>query len=82
MKGSFSKDLESVLAKTSTSGVAYSRANVQPDHTELDIMVVDDEYRLNCGKPWITFEIDTFSRMVMGFHISLDPPGNTGEEHE
>jgi transposase InsO family protein len=28
----------------------------------------------HCGKPWITFEIDNFSRMVVGFHISLGSP--------
>jgi hypothetical protein len=42
-------------------------------------VLVDDE---RCGKPWITFEIDAFSRMVVDFHISLDPPGNTGEQHQ
>lgn len=76
MKGSFSKDLESVLAKcqeTSTSEVAYSLANAQPDHTQLDVVLVDGAGE-HCGKPWITFEIDNFSRMVVGFHISLGSP--------
>ena len=25
--------------------------------------------------PWVTLMIDVFSRMVLGYHISLDPPG-------
>ena len=53
---------------------------VQIDHTKLDVMVVDEVTRLSVGRPWITLAIDLFSRMVVGFYISLDPPGanNTG----
>lgn len=53
---------------------------VQIDHTKLDVIVVDEETRLAIGRPWITLAIDLFSRMVVGFYISLDPPGanNTG----
>jgi len=45
------------------------------DHTKLDIIVVDREQRLPIGRPWITLAIDVYSRMVVGFCISLDPPG-------
>jgi putative transposase len=48
---------------------------VQIDHTKLDIIVVDREQRLPIGRPWITLAIDIYSRMVVGFCISLDPPG-------
>jgi putative transposase len=48
---------------------------VQIDHTKLDIIVVDEEQRLPIGRPWITLAIDVYSRMVLGFYISLDPPG-------
>lgn len=48
---------------------------VQIDHTKLDIIVVDREQRLPIGRPWITLAIDVYSRMVVGFCISLDPPG-------
>jgi len=48
---------------------------IQIDHTKLDIIVVDEQQRLPIGRPWITLAIDIFSRMVTGFHISLDPPG-------
>lgn len=50
-------------------------ALVQIDHTKLDVMIVDDDTRLSVGRPWITLAIDVFSRMIVGFHISLDPPG-------
>jgi putative transposase len=49
---------------------------VQIDHTKLDIDVVDEATRLPIGRPWITVGIDVFSRMVTGYYLSLDPPGD------
>ncbi|HLO74843.1 MAG TPA: hypothetical protein VK196_00125 [Magnetospirillum sp.] len=47
---------------------------VQIDHTLLDIIVLDEEMRLPIGRPWLTLAIDVFSRMVVGYHLSLDHP--------
>jgi putative transposase len=54
-------------------------AIVQIDHTPLDILLVDEQDR-TCvvGRPWITLAMDVFSRMVVGFHVSFDPPGAMG----
>ncbi|MDP2875490.1 MAG: TnsA endonuclease N-terminal domain-containing protein [Holophaga sp.] len=49
---------------------------VQIDHTPLDIILVDDHARKPIGRPWITLVMDVYSRMVLGYHISLDPPGD------
>lgn len=54
----------------------YPLAVIQIDHTELDIIVVDETYRQPLGRPWITLAIDVFSRLVFGFYISLDSPSN------
>jgi putative transposase len=59
-------------------GADYPYAVIQIDHTQLDIIVVDEVHRMPVGKPWITMAIDVFSRMVAGFYISLDPPGTLG----
>lgn len=59
-------------------GADYPLAAVQIDHTKLDIMVVDEIHRESVGRPWITLAIDVYSRMVVGFYISLDPPGALG----
>jgi len=56
----------------------YPLAAIQIDHTLLDILVVDELYRQPVGRPWITIAIDIYSRMVVGFYISLDPPGALG----
>lgn len=47
---------------------------VQVDHTELPIIIVDDEFRRPIGRPWVTFAIDVFSRVVPGMYLSLDHP--------
>ncbi|MFM8914266.1 MAG: Mu transposase C-terminal domain-containing protein, partial [Flammeovirgaceae bacterium] len=49
---------------------------VQIDHTMLDIMLVDEERREFTQRPWITLLIDVFSRVILGFYISYDPPGS------
>ena len=54
----------------------YPLANVQIDHTKLDIMIVDEIYRQSIGRPWITLAIDVFSRLIFGFFISLDAPSS------
>ena len=54
----------------------YPLALVQIDHTVLDVTLVDDELRLPIGRDvWITLAFDVFSRMVVGYYISLDPVG-------
>lgn len=47
---------------------------VQIDHTVADLFVVDEETRLPITRPILTVVIDEFSRMVLGFHLSLYAP--------
>jgi len=47
---------------------------VQIDHTKADVTVVDPVARRPLGRPTLTLAIDVNTRMVLGFHISLDPP--------
>lgn len=57
-------------------GATFPLSVVQVDHTPVDIILVDDIHRQAIGRPWLTLLIDVFSRMVLGFYISFDPPGN------
>lgn len=50
---------------------------VQIDHTRVDVMVVDEMYRLPLGRPWLTLMIDVASRMVVGFYLTLEAPSAT-----
>lgn len=58
-------------------GANYPLAVVQIDHTPVDLILVDDKYRKPIGRPWITLAIDVFSRMIVGYYLSFDPPCET-----
>lgn len=55
----------------------YPLAYVQIDHTPLDIEIVDEQYRETIGRPYLTLAIDVFSRMIVGYYLSLDAPSST-----
>ena len=55
----------------------YPLAYVQIDHTPLDIEIVDEQYRQTIGRAYLTLAIDIFSRMIAGYHLSLEAPSTT-----
>ncbi len=55
-------------------GADYPNAVVQVDHTKVDLIIVDEEYRLPIGRPYLTIAIDVATKMISGFRITLDPP--------
>jgi putative transposase len=69
-----------VRARTATPGeysVTRPLEVVQIDHTQADVIIVDELSREVAGRPWITLAIDVLTRMVTGFHLALDPPSRT-----
>ena len=48
----------------------------QIDHTIVDIVVVDEQYRRPIGRPVLTIAIDVCTRMVAGFHLALEAPSS------
>ena len=58
-------------------GATHPLAVVQIDHTPLDIIVVDDVYRLPIGRPWLSLAMDVYSRVVAGYYLSFDAPSGT-----
>ena len=64
-------------AAGSFPGADYPLAVVQIDHTPLDIIVVDDTYRLPIGRPWLSLAMDVYSRVVTGYYLSFDAPSGT-----
>lgn len=49
---------------------------VEIDHTRVDLIVVDDVYREPIGRPWLTLAIDVFSRVVVGYYLTLEAPSS------
>ena len=65
------------IATPGTYEVTRPLQVVQVDHTQVDIMIVDQAMRESAGRPWITLAIDVMTRMVTGFHLGLEPPSRT-----
>jgi putative transposase len=51
-------------------------AVVQIDHTEVDIILVDEANRKPIGRPWISVAIDVYSRMIAGIYLSFEKPSS------
>lgn len=58
-------------------GGKFPLQTIQIDHTQPNVILVDDVYRKPIGRPWVTFAIDISSRVIPGFHLSLAPPSAT-----
>lgn len=44
------------------------------DHTPIDLEVRCSRTGLVLGTPWLTLVIDSYSRMILGYHMAFDPP--------
>ncbi|MES2013989.1 MAG: helix-turn-helix domain-containing protein [Pseudomonadota bacterium] len=58
----------------SVPNAEWPLALVQIDHTPLPVMIVHDVTRRSIGRPYVTFSIDVYSRMITGMELSLEAP--------
>lgn len=65
------------VATPGTYVADYPLQVIQIDHTPVDIILVDDKERKPIGRPWITLAIDIYSRMIVGYYLSLNAPSAT-----
>ncbi len=47
---------------------------VEIDHTLVDTHIVDAKDRGPLGRPWLTISIDVFTRVILGFILTLESP--------
>ncbi len=47
---------------------------VHIDHTLIDIELVDEATGIVLGRPWLTLMFDAYSRRILAFIITFDPP--------
>jgi putative transposase len=47
---------------------------VQVDHTPLDLVLVDERFRMSLHRPFLTLVFDVYSRMILSFYISFEKP--------
>jgi putative transposase len=50
----------------------YARYEI--DHTRLDIILVGENTGLIIGRPWLTLVVDKKTKVIAGFHLTMDPP--------
>ena len=50
---------------------------VQTDHAVADVMLVDGVFRRSICRPLVTLFIDVYTRMVLGWYVSLEAPSRT-----
>jgi len=55
----------------------YPMQIIQIDHTPVDLILVDDDTREAIGRPYVTIAIDIYSRMIVGYYLTLSPPSST-----
>ncbi|KPN90530.1 Mu transposase C-terminal domain-containing protein [Pseudomonas nunensis] len=48
----------------------------QMDHTVVDCIIVDEKNRKPLCRPWVTLIIDVFTRVVMGYYLSIHAPNS------
>ncbi|MHC5759434.1 transposase [Nostoc sp.] len=48
----------------------------QIDHTRLDILLVDEEFKQVIGRAYITLVMDSYSGCIAGFHLGFEPAGS------
>lgn len=49
---------------------------VHIDHTLLDIEMISSRTGKSLGRPWLTTAIDAYTRRIVGFYLSFDPPSS------
>lgn len=64
------------LQRGEFGGADYPLAVVQIDHTPLPVQLIDEIHGTPIGRPMVTVVIDLFSRMVVGYYLTLEAPGN------
>jgi putative transposase len=64
--------------RNSVHGVVCNRPleRVEIDHTRLDIVLADSATGEPIGRPWLTMVIDVYTRAILGFSLSYDPPSH------
>lgn len=45
---------------------------VYVDHTKINVVIVDQVYKKPIGRPNLTIAIDAYSRIIYGYHLSLE----------
>jgi len=62
--------------RTGTNTSRAPLARCQMDHCVVDCIIVDEQTRKPLCRPWATLIIDIYSRVVLGFYLSIHAPSS------
>ena len=62
--------------RTNTNLGAPGYGEYQIDHTPVDVILVDEIDRKPIGRPYLTLAMNPTTRMVCGYYLSMDAPGD------
>jgi len=76
LKARYGKRIADLKYGTFKQGVRPTRPleRVEIDHTKTDLFVVDPDRGMPIGRAWLTTAIDVFSKCVLGYYLSFNPP--------
>ena len=63
-------------AKPGSQVLTYPLEAVQMDHTLADIVLLANDRIHPIGRPWVTFVLDRYTRVVLGYYLSLHVPNS------
>lgn len=74
----FGKDKANEVYRAKQRGPRPTRAleRVEADTTKTDFLVVDLETLLPVGRLWLVYLICVFTKLILGFHLSFEPPSS------
>ncbi|MBD2520535.1 transposase [Nostoc sp. FACHB-973] len=70
IKGKIIQTTEGILEITGSNEIW------QIDHTKLDMLLVDEEFREVLGRAYITLVMDSYSGCIAGFYLGFEPAGS------
>ncbi|MEH1869562.1 MAG: Mu transposase C-terminal domain-containing protein [Nostoc sp.] len=70
--------IEGKILQTTEGILEIKKSNQiwQIDHTRLDILLVDEEFKQVIGRAYITLVMDSYSGCIAGFHLGFEPAGS------
>lgn len=77
VRGKFGAQVANTRFKACGKGLTATRILQigEMDHTTIDgVIVIDEDYKLPAGRPYLTAIADVFSGCIVGFFVSFEPP--------